>query len=263
VSPVVDTHIHYGTDRNVASQTCVPYLKAGQPDSVVRFLDEQGADFGVLFPHDRIHTPPWDADYHDANTEVGEAVKAYPDRILGVARINPTFGASHCRERITQYVSDWGCRGLKLVAGYDFYRPNDMNVMGPILELAAEFDLRLLFHSGDAPRDLPALQAEAARQAPEVRVVLAHIGMHAYLWEAINACKAYSNISVDMSQAFPYDIKIFAREVGTDRLCYGSDAPYQSPHVEQHKCRVIELDDDELAAVLGGNATRIWGLPAS
>ena len=47
---VIDAHMHYGTDRNVASHTCVPYLITGEPESVIRLLDEENASHGVLFP---------------------------------------------------------------------------------------------------------------------------------------------------------------------------------------------------------------------
>ena len=120
---VIDTHIHYGTDPNVAAHTCCPNLIEGRPDSVIDFLDGQDASHGVLFPHDRVMSPPWDADYDKANTQVGEAASRYPDRIAGLARINPTFGPEHTRKLIDKYVAEWGCRGLKLVAGYDYYRP--------------------------------------------------------------------------------------------------------------------------------------------
>lgn len=259
---VIDAHMHYGTDPHVASQTCVPYLRAGEPESVARLLDEQGASHGVLFPHDRVMTPPWDADYDQANTQVGQAVAAHPDRIIGVARINPTFGAKHTRNLIDKYVAEWGCRGLKLVAGYDFYRPNSMAVMGPLLDAARAHGLRILFHSGDAPRDLPSLQAKAAAAYPDVTFVLAHMGMHLFLWEAIVACQDHPNIFVDTSQAFPFDIKTFIREVGIERVCYGSDVPYQSPAVEQLKLRVIGLSDAELQAALHDNAARVWGVAA-
>jgi predicted TIM-barrel fold metal-dependent hydrolase len=255
---IVDSHIHFGTDPHVASQTCVPYLRPDDPASVIRCLDEQGASHGVLFPHDRVMTPPWDADYDTANMQVGAAVKAYPERIVGVARINPTFGARHTRELLDKYVGDWNCRGIKLVAGYDFYRPNDMSLMAPLLEKAVEHDLTVLFHSGDAPRDLPSLQAKAAMSFPMVRFVLAHIGMHLFLWEAIIASQEHDNITVDMSQAFPFDIKTFVTEVGVDRLTYGSDAPYQSPLVEQSKCGVIDLTPEELDQVLFATAARVW-----
>lgn len=166
---IIDTHIHYGTDPNVASATCAPYMITGRPETVIRYLDEENASHGVLFPHDRVMSPPWDCDYDKANMQVGEAVKQYPDRIIGVARINPTFGKEHTFALIDKYVNDWNCKGLKLVAGYDFYRPNDMKVMGYLMEKAEEHNLTVLFHSGDAPRDLPSLQAVVAEKFPILR----------------------------------------------------------------------------------------------
>ncbi len=73
-------------------------------------------------------------------------------------------------------------------------------------------------HSGDAPRDLPYLQAQAAKAYPKVKFVLAHIGMHTFPWEAILAAQEYPNIFVDMSQAYPFDIMTFLKNVSVDRL---------------------------------------------
>ncbi|MBR0161579.1 MAG: amidohydrolase family protein [Oscillospiraceae bacterium] len=259
---IIDTHIHYGTDPHVASATCAPYMITGEPDTVIRYLDEENASHGVLFPHDRVMSPPWDADYDKANMQVGEAVKKYPDRIIGAARINPTFGKEHTCALIDKYVKDWNCRGLKLVAGYDFYRPNDMKVMGYLMEKAEEYNLTVLFHSGDAPRDLPSLQAVAAENFPKVNVVLAHTGMHLYLWEAILAAQRNDNIYVDIAQAFPYDIKIFINEVSADRVTYGSDGPYQSTAVEKQKLCSIGLNEEQLRKVFRENAMKIWHIDA-
>ena len=199
-------------------------------------------DSGSCFPHDRIFTPPWDADYNKQNEQVGRAVTAYPDRLIGVARINPTFGGEHTAGLLDRYVDSWNCRGVKLVAGYDYYRPNDMSVMGPLLDKCEEHDLTVLFHSGDAPRDLPSLQAQAAKRYPRVRFQLAHMGMHLFLWEAIIAAHEHDNIWCDMSQAFTYDIAIFLAEAGPGKLLYGTDAPYQSPRVESQK--VLDATSD-------------------
>lgn len=255
---IIDTHIHYGTDIHVADHTCIPYLKRGDASSVIRFLDEQEASHGVLWSHDRHFSPPWDSDFHEANSEVGEAAKEFPDRILGVARINPTFGPDHTRKRVTEYVEDWNCRGLKLVPSFDFYRPNDMRVMEPVLDLASEFDLVLDFNTGSAPRDLPSLQAEVAATAPHVQFVLAHAGHHEYLWEAILAARRNPNIALEMSQMLSHDVKTLMREVGPDRVMYGSDAPYSPPTVELAKCEAAGLEPHDLDKVLYSNAARIW-----
>ena len=126
------------------------------------------------------------------------------------------------------------------------------------MEKAEEHNLTVLFHSGDAPRDLPSLQAVVAEKFPRVNVVLAHIGMHLYLWEAILAAQRNENVYVDIAQAFPYDIKIFINEVGVDRITYGSDGPYQSTAVEMQKLHAIGLDETQLKKVFRENALKIW-----
>ncbi|NLC52300.1 MAG: amidohydrolase [Firmicutes bacterium] len=260
---IIDTHMHYGTDPTVASETCTPYLRAGDPDSVIRCLDEQGALMGMLFPHDRPVNPPVDNDYTQANNAVAEAVEKYPERIIGVCRINPMFGAEKTRAMIDHYARNYGFRGIKLVASYDHYRSSDVRVLAPVFEKAEEHNMTVLFHSGDNHRDMPSLQAQVAKAFPNVNIVLAHIGGHTGLWECIYACLEHSNIYVDMAQAWPYDIKIFIKEVGIDRITYGSDVPYQSTAVEQLKLHVIGLSEEDKEKVFWKNAARIWRLDVS
>ena len=90
---IVDTHMHYGTDPAVAEDTCVPYMHYGNAASVIRCLDEQNADWGVLFPHDRPMNPPLDTAYEKANVEVAKARLAYPNRIVNIhPSLLPSFG---------------------------------------------------------------------------------------------------------------------------------------------------------------------------
>jgi predicted TIM-barrel fold metal-dependent hydrolase len=256
--PIIDTHMHYGTDPAVAQYTCVPYMHYGNPKSVIRCLDEQGAKYGVLFPHDRPMNPPLDTTYEHANAKVAEAQQQFPNRIIAVARINPLFGRKATQIHLDRCAGEWGFKGVKLVASYDQYHASDINVLAPVMEKAEEYDLTVLFHSGDSHKDMPALQSFTARHFPKVRIVLAHIGGHTGLREAINACQENPNIYCDMAQAWPYDIKAFVRTVGIERLTYGSDVPYQSPEVEQLKLRVIELSQEEEEKVFFENAKQIW-----
>ncbi len=257
---IVDTHMHYGTDPAVSKYTCVPYMHFGDPESVIRCLDEQGAMYGVLFPHDRPMNPPVDTTYEKANEKVAEVKIKYPNRIVAVARINPLFGRRATECHIERCAGEWGFKGIKLVASYDQYHACDIDVLAPVFEKAEEHDLTILFHSGDSHKDMPSLQAFTARHFPNVRIVLAHMGGHTGLREAIIACQENPNIYCDMAQAWPYDIKAFVRQVGTDRLTYGSDVPYQSPAVEQLKLKVIGLTPAEEEKVFAKNALRIWNI---
>ena len=255
---IVDTHMHYGTDPAVAEDTCVPYMHYGNGASVIRCLDEQHADWGVLFPHDRPMNPPVDTSYEKANEEVAKVRLSYPDRIIAAARINPLFGAKATYRQLDRCAGEWGFSGVKLVASYDQYAASDIKVLAPVFEKAEEYDLTVLFHSGDSHKDMPALQAFVAKHFPKVRIVMAHSGGHGGLREAIIACQENENLYCDMAQAWPYDIKCFVRKVGAHRLTYGSDVPYQSPAVEQLKLKVIGMTQEQENEVFGGTARRIW-----
>ncbi len=140
----------------------------------------------------------------------------------------------------------------------DQYAASDINVLAPVFEKAEEHNLTVLFHSGDSHKDMPALQAFTAKHFPHVKIVLAHIGGHLGLREAIIACKEHPNLYCDMAQAWPYDIKSFVRKVGVDRLTYGSDVPYQSPAVEQLKLEVIGLTPEQERQVFFETAKKLW-----
>ncbi|MDF3041898.1 MAG: metal-dependent hydrolase [Thermomicrobiales bacterium] len=256
---VIDAHLHFGADPAIAEHLTVPELIFDDPDSLIQTLDCYVIDRAVVLPPDRVLNPPRDFDFREANEAVARAVAKHPDRLLGAMRLNPLFGEAFVWDTVKHFVELRGLRGIKLVARADFYNPASLHVMGPVLEAAGHYGITVLFHSGHPSRDLPSLQAYSAKHYPNTRVVLAHMGLHDFLHEAIIACKEIPNLFADMSQAWPYDIKAFVRAVGADRLMYGSDAPFQSPKVERVKVEECRFSDRELELIFHENAKRIWG----
>lgn len=256
---IIDAHMHYGDNPTISEHVAVPYLEYGNPDSIIRCLDEYGTSRAVLLPPDRILSPPTDFYFRQANEAVAQAVEKYPDRLLGAIRLNPLFGEEFVWATVKHFVEERGMGGIKLVARADFYNPIDLSVMGPVMEAARHYDIPVLFHSGHPSRDLPSLQAYAAKHYPETRVVIAHIGHHDFVSETIIACKEVPNLYADMSQAWPYDIKNFVGAVGAERLLFGTDAPFQSPKVERVKVEECRFSDKELELIFHENAKRIWG----
>ncbi len=256
---VIDTHMHYGTNPAIARYLTVPYLRYDDPEGVERCLDHYGIARAVLLPPDRMLNPPRDVTFHQANEAVARAVGRLGGRIIGAMRINPLFGPEEVSEEIRYFAGERDLRGIKLYPRADFYSSGDLSVLAPVMEGAERYNLPVLFHSGHAPRDLPSLQAYTAKHHPRVRVIIAHIGLHEFLWEAIVAAKELDNVYVDMSQAWPFDIKTFVREVGAQKMLYGSDAPFQSPKVEQLKLLECDFTPEELRQIFSENAKKVWG----
>ncbi len=257
---VIDAHLHFGTDPVISDSLTVPYLLYDDPDSVIRCLDHYGIEQTVLLTPDRILNPPFDVDYKKANDAVARAVHKYPDRIFGAIRINPNFGEEFVWDTVRHYVETYNFRGIKTLARVDFYNPSNLKVVEPMMRAAAHYDIPILFHSGHPSRDLPSLQAYAAKNFPETRIIIAHIGLHDYVNETIIACMELDNIFVDMSQAWPYDIKAFIKKIGCDRIMYGSDGPFQSPLVEMVKVEECDLTTEQLEKIFHKNAEEIWNI---
>lgn len=256
---VIDAHLHYGADPAIAEQLIMSTLVYGDPDSLVKTLDKYNIQQCLLLPPDRILNPPRDVEYKEANEAVARAVAKYPERVVGAMRLNPLFGEEFVWENIRYYSQEKGFRAIKMLARVDFYNPSSLKVMGPVFEAARKYNMTILFHSGHPSRDLPSLQSYGAKHYPDVKLVIAHMGLHDFLQETIIACKEIPNVYADMSQAWPYDVKTFVRAVGADRLMYGSDGPFQSPWVERLKVEECDLTDDELEMIFHKNAERIYG----
>jgi len=256
---VIDAHMHYGTTKAIARHVTVPDLQFDDPEGLERCLDHYGIDRAVLLPPDRMLLPPRDVMFYQANEAVARAVERLNGRIIGAMRINPLFPAEEISEEIRHFAEERGLRGIKMYPRADMYSSADLTVLAPVMESAERYGIPVLFHSGHAPRDLPSLQAYTAKHYPRVRVIIAHIGLHEFLWEAIIAAKELENVYVDMSQAWPFDIKTFVREVGAHKMLYGSDAPFQSPKVEQMKILECDLSPEELRLIFSENAKRVWG----
>jgi predicted TIM-barrel fold metal-dependent hydrolase len=58
-------------------------------------------------------------------------------------------------------------------------------------------------------------------------------------------------------------VEIMAAGAGVERLLYGSGAPYHSVQKSLNQVLEADLDPRDKAAILGGNAVRLFGIPAS
>jgi len=257
--PIYDAHVHIEGDTVIAPEVSVQELDSSDSDSVIRYMETYGIDKTLLIPHDRIPSPPRDYDFREINETVASFAEDYPEKVISIMRLNPVYPTEKVKKDMDYFLGERGLRGVKMVGRADFFRPTNMELMAPVMEKADEYDVPILFHSGHPSRDLPSLQGYLAKQFPSVKVVIAHMGLHDFLWESIIACKEVDNIYVDMSQAWPYDIKIFLKEIGSERMMYGTDAPFQSPRVEQLKVRVAANNEKELNDIFYNTAEKVWG----
>lgn len=215
-------------------------------DGLVALMHETGISQALLFSPDN------------------ELVREIAEQVPGVWALywaNPHRADATAEARA--YLEHPRFRGIKLHPLLDSYHPNDPSVH-PLMELAGERDLPVLFHTGHPIFTLPWSIEEVAANFPETKVVFGHMGHGnvVYINASIEIACRRPNVYLETS-GMPMHTKIreAVERAGADRVLYGSDAPFHHPAVEQLKVRLSGLGPDDLARVLGGNAARLY-LPA-
>ena len=189
-----------------------------------------------------------------------DAVDKYPDRLVGAAWLNPMD--PDCLDILKDAVKNHNFKAVKLHPLEQAYCPNDECVF-PIAELAQELEIPLMIHTGHPPFSLPWSVAQLADIYPDLPMVMIHMG-HGngmFIQSALDMAKKYPNLYLETS-GMPMHTKIKEsyRDIGSDRIMWGLDAPFRHPAVEMLKPIVSGLTDEELEDVFYNNVKKLLKL---
>ncbi len=243
--PVIDSHAHIDE---------VPALGwIDPPEKLLALLDRAGIARAVVMTY--TETPginPRAVEY------IAEAVAAYPDRLIGYARLHPWYEAE-AAAMLRRAVTELGMKGLKLHPVGTLSHPADAATLR-LMDVAADLGVPVLFHCGDEPMTTPLSIAAAASQT-SATVILGHMGGYFHVEEALRVAEDQPNILLETS-AMPYPAKIreAVDRVGAERVLFASDGPGCRPLLEVNKVLLAELTEAEQRLVLHDNISRLLGL---
>jgi len=233
---IIDCHVHVGRGERLND--------VFQIDCTVEraeyLMDKAGVDKSVIFPVAY-------EDYTGPNTEIAEIARTNK-KFIGFARLHNDMpnAAAHLKHA----VKELGLAGLKLGAV-----PNR-----EIMDAALELKIPVLAHCGMGMA--PIKYEGVAKSYPDVPLILAHLGfdqgwenMFAYPLQAIYLAKTYKNVYLDTSASIwiQYVIEQAVREVGADKIIFGSDGPWFYPSIMLACIRDLELSESDEAKILCDN----------
>jgi predicted TIM-barrel fold metal-dependent hydrolase len=235
--------------------------------ALVEQMDEAGVDMSVVcgFPWRSIDL------CRQHNTYMMEAVAAFPDRLIGLATVNPVAGKACDTELERSFAG--GLKGVgEISADAQGFRLDDAGTTGRIAGAVEEAGLFLLLHANEEvghfyPGKTPTTPAAVYRfleKFGEVTTILAHWGGGLCFYELMpEVAKVTSNVYYDTAASpFLYrpDVYRVAVEiVGAGRILFGTDYPLLK--MRRH---LDELDQAGLPAevkdgILGKNALALLG----
>ena len=258
------------------------YMDDIQCDKLVKRMDESGIDVTVINVVDNVDRGLDNESILQANKSCAEAAARHQGRIIAFAGIDPR--RPDAPALFSKCVKEFNMRGLKWHPDNGYY-PNSKESYA-VLEVLNELALPLLTHCGPLPRSRakychPIHLDDIALDFPNINIIAAHMGdMWWRDWAALARYK--ENIYGDLAfwqllaESRPDLFRRYLREIldiaGPDRVLFATDGPVFEPHVPNHRwvkiiqalpsqsADGIKFSDEEVKAMLGGNAAKIFKL---
>jgi len=169
------------------------------------------------------------------NNQVAAYVKCHPQRLIGFAGIDP----SHPKEAITELHrarEQLFMPGLAVAPAAQDFHPSDSRAMVVYAEAAA-CGMPILFHTGvhlspatKLQYAQPSLLDEIARELPDLRMIVAHLG-YPWVQETLVLLSKHANVYAEISGLLHqpwqgYQALLNAYQCGVmDKLLFGSGFP--------------------------------------
>jgi len=225
---------------------------------LIQHADRMGIDRLCVYMGTKWSDDPTPEDFRHQNDEVIEALTHWHHRAFGFAYINPKY-VKESLDEIERCIQNGPMVGIKLWVA-ERCNSHDLD---RIVERCAELKAIIFQHtwvvvSGNRPgSSLPSDMAELATRYPNVPMILGHTGGD---WElGIRAIRASKNVSVDLAGFDPTAgvTEMAYRELGAERIIYGSDAGGRSFASQLAKVYGADIPESAKKLILGENLRRM------
>ncbi len=259
-TPIIDAHNHVWPDK-VAEKALggnIPDMEVygdGKVSGLLTVKQEAGIDLSVCLAV--ANTP---AQVESANRFIGGLDR---DHFIPFGTIHPELSP----EENLAHLRANKVEGVKLHPVFQKFRLDDPKLFDVLGALAGEFPT--IIHvgaggGGDGSTCTPAMLRDIVLAFPELDVIACHFGGYHMLDDAE---QSVIGLPVVLDTAWPPSlaaldpatVRDLIRRHGVERVVFSSDWPTASPAAEVEAIRALGLDDDETAAVLGGNMARLLG----
>ena len=246
-----------------------PGAKLATADELVQAMDADGVDVSVAMGvgwNDRGLA-------REVNDYIIESSARYPDRLVGFAGVNPSWGTEAARE--AERCARAGLKGIgELHPDLQGFDLGDESTMSPLAEVAREHRLIVTTHSSEPVgheyrgkgRTRPDVLWRFIQGFPDIKIVCAHWGgglpFYALMPEVADAL---DNVHFD-SAASPllygrHVFEVAASLVGAERILLGSDYPLVAAGRPLQQVRRSDLSEADKDSIMGGVAAGLLRLP--
>lgn len=245
-----DLHCHYaGFGGRTPEESMAEVIKLGDRMGIERFCIYMAA---------LNHPDPDPQTMRQDNDLVMRALDHWRDRVFGFVYLNPNHVEASLKE-FDRCVRDGPMVGVKLWVAKRCASTD----LDPIIERAASMQAVIFQHTwwktnGNLPGEsTPMDLAELAARHPKVPIICGHTGGN---WEiGIRTIRAHPNVSADIAGSDPTNgfVDMAVRELGAQRVIYGSDSGGRSIGSQLAKVQGANITEEQREQILGGNLRKM------
>jgi predicted TIM-barrel fold metal-dependent hydrolase len=182
---------------------------------------------------------------------------------------------------LSDYLQDGLIKGLKLYPGYEPFYPYD-NRLKVVYDLAVEYDVPVMFHSGDtySPKGRirfshPIQIDDVAVDNPDLKIVICHVG-NPWIKDCMEVVYKNEHVYADFSglvlgdftEKFERYMKSQLEEMilyagDPQYLLYGTDWPISTMKSYLNFMKQLDLPDEKKEFILWKNAARLFKIDVS
>ncbi|MCR4438060.1 MAG: amidohydrolase family protein [bacterium] len=199
-------------------------------------------------------TAVW-GDYVLGNQDTLQAMRAFPEEIVGYAVLDPNYVTDWERECRFYHLE---CRFLGMKPYYPRQKvPYNDPLFTPWYRFGDEHRLFCLLHYSDKFKEEV---SDIAPRYPNIAFILAHSGTS---WkvarEHVALAKQFPNVFLEITFTSVTNgvIEFMLEELGSERVLYGSDAPMRDPYPQFGWVAYADLPEEDKRNILGRNMQRI------
>jgi uncharacterized protein len=221
------------------------------PEELLAGMDRAGIDMAVVYCRSGAF---YDNDY------TAMAVRQHPDRLIGFSYINPRRDSTRFELERTQ---ELGLIGITLNPKYDEYSLSIDNhwFMDSIFSFCSEKGLIVLGEGyGDSHFSMPYQFRDVAWTFPDLKIILAHMGMFGGYDDVHRVAKLCPNVYVNTSTTTSQQTQIAREIAGPEKMLLGTDTPVEYFEVSLKKVEIAVPDLAQRRLVLGENARQLFGI---
>ena len=256
----IDVHGHYGCmDRGPSAKLWNEFM-SGDSEEVVRRARDVNVRWTIVSPLTAF-MPRGHGDTYAGNIEAAKIVERMPE-LLQYVVIDPRDDRTFLQA--SEMLQRARCVGIKIHPEEHIYPISEFGHR--IFEFAAQRKAIILTHSSEQ-NSLASDFVPLADDFPEVQLILAHLGCG---WDgdathqvrAIERCRN-RNMFVDTSSGSslkPGLIEWAVREIGADRVLFGTDTPLYFTAMQRSRIDYAELSEQEKQLILRDNADMLFNL---